>query len=103
MNDGQREFSFGTVEKAAEGRRRSREVRGSVSGVGVSGGCDLYDITDLSRDDVLSVRMLVNDRIEERFRYAVKVASEMSVRGLIAVTQEIARLDGLRQKLDGEL
>ena len=69
----------------------------------MSDGCDLYDITDLSRDDVLSVRMLVNDRIEERFRYAVKVASEMSVRGLIAVTQEIVRLEGLRQRLDGEL
>lgn len=103
MNDGQGEFSFGTVEKAAEGRVRGREVRGSVRGDGMSDGCDLYDITDLSRDEVLSVRMLVNDRIEERFRYAVKVASEMSVKGLLSVTQEILRLDGLRQKLDGEL
>ena len=103
MNDGQREFPFGSVPEAAEGRKRSGEVRGSVRGDGVSDGRDLYDITDLSRDDVLSIRMLVGDRIEERFRYAVKMASEMSVKGLAAVTQEILRLDGLRQRLDGEL
>ena len=104
MNDnGQREFPFGIDEKAAEGRKRSREVRGSVRSDGLPDACDLYDITDLSRDDVLSIRMLVGDRIEERFRYAVKMASEMSVKGLAAVTQEIIRLDGLRQRLDGEL
>ena len=104
MNDRQGEFPFGTVAEASEGRKRSGEVRGSVRGDGMSDGGDLYyDITDLTREDVVSIRMLVGDRIEERFRYAVKMASEMSVKGLAAVTQEIVRLDGLRQRLDGEL
>ena len=104
MNDnGQREFPFGADEKTAERCGRSNKVRGSVRGDGLPDACDLYDITDLSREDVVSIRMLVNDRIEERFRYAVKVASEMSVKGLAAVTQEILRLDGLRQRLDGDL
>ena len=103
MNDGQREFPFGADEKTAERCGRSGEVRGSVRRDGLPDGCELYDITDLTRDDIVSIRMLVGDRIEERFRYAVKMASEMSVKGLAAVTQEIVRLDGLRQRLEGDL
>ena len=104
MNDNrQNEFPFGADEKTAERCGRSDKVRGSVRRDGLPDGCELYDITDLTREDVVSIRMLVNDRIEDRFRYAVKMASEMSVKGLAAVTQEILRLDGLRKRLEGEL
>ena len=63
---------------------------------------DTYDMEGFTYSEILMMRQLVTDRIENRFAYAQKTACEMNVRALSAVTSEIERLEVLRTKLTEE-
>lgn len=52
-----------------------------------------------SHDELSLMKRLITDRVEERFRYAQKMASEMDLQGLSDVTDELIRLDDLILKL----
>ena len=54
-------------------------------------------------DEILTLRMLVTDRIESRFRNAQKAASENNLPILSSVTHEIEKLNVLMGKLKQEV
>lgn len=52
-----------------------------------------------SHDELSLMKRLITDRVEDRFRFAQKMASEMDLQGLSDVTDELIRLDELSLKL----
>ena len=63
---------------------------------------ETYEMEGFTYSEILMMRQLVNDRIENRFAYAEKVASERNLRTLSAVTMELERLETLQGKLSEE-
>ena len=63
---------------------------------------ETYEMEGFTYSEILMMRQLVNDRIENRFTYAEKVASERNIRTLSAVTTELERLETLQGKLTEE-
>jgi len=63
---------------------------------------ETYEMEGFTYSEILMMRQLVNDRIENRFAYAEKVASERNIRVLGAVTMELERLETLQGKLSEE-
>ena len=55
-----------------------------------------------SHEELSLMKRLVTDRVEDRFRFAQKMASQMDLQGLSDVTDELIRLDELSLKL-GEM
>jgi len=53
----------------------------------------------ISAEEKILLRQLVSDRIENRFVFAGKAASEMNSIRLLAAAQEIKGLEALREKL----
>ena len=60
---------------------------------------DTYDMEGFTYQEIVTMRQLVNDRIENRFVYAAKAAQGMDAKMLTAVTDEINRLKVLQSKL----
>lgn len=59
----------------------------------------ICDMEGFTYTEIKMIRTLVQDRIENRFQYAVKVASDMNAPTLDAVNTEIQRLVVLKAKL----
>jgi len=57
---------------------------------------------DLTQKEVVLVRQLITDRVENRFRTAEKAASDMDNGVLSGCVDEIERLDALEEKLGGK-
>ena len=58
-----------------------------------------YDMEGFTYTEIKMIRSLVQDRIENRFQYAAKAASEMNAKILDSTNTEIQRLIALKQKL----
>ena len=54
---------------------------------------------DLTKTEVLLLRQLITDRMENRFRTAEKASAEMNLKTLRGCADEIDRLEGLKEKL----
>ena len=52
-----------------------------------------------SHEELSLMKRLITDRVEDRFRFAQKMASQMDLQGLSDVTDELIRLDELSLKL----
>lgn len=52
-----------------------------------------------SHEELSLMKRLITDRVEDRFRFVQKVASQMDLQGLSDVTDELIRLDELSLKL----
>lgn len=59
----------------------------------------ICDMEGFTYTEIKMIRTLVQDRIENRFQYAAKVASDMNAPTLDAVNSEIQRLVVLKAKL----
>lgn len=59
----------------------------------------IYDMEGFTYTEIRMIRSLVQDRIENRFQYAAKAASEMNAKILDSTNTEIQRLIALKQKL----
>ena len=62
-----------------------------------------YEMVGFSYMEIVMLRQLVTDRIENRFAYAVRAAQSMDSKALASVTDEINRLEILKGKLMEEV
>lgn len=62
-----------------------------------------YEMVGFSYMEIVMLRQLVTDRIENRFAYAVRAAQSMDSKALASVTDEINRLEVLKGKLMEEV
>ena len=60
---------------------------------------DTYDMEGFTYSEILMMRQLVTDRIENRFAYAQKAAERMDIVLLKGCVDELVRLDELAVKL----
>ena len=58
---------------------------------------------EFTTEEVLLIRQLISDRIENRFRMAEKASAEMNLKTLKGCTDEIGRLESLKERMrDGK-
>ena len=57
---------------------------------------------DLTKTEVLLLRQLITDRVENRFRTAEKAAADMDRKTLRGCVDEIEELEALREKVKNE-
>lgn len=62
-----------------------------------------YEMVGFSYMEIVMLRQLVTDRIENRFAYAVRAAQGMDSKALTSVSDEINRLEILKGKLMEEV
>ena len=58
-----------------------------------------YSPDNFSKSELKMMRMLARDRIENRFRMAMKAAEQMNLVQLKSVVDELVSLDGLALKI----
>jgi len=57
---------------------------------------------DLTQKEIVLVRQLITDRVENRFRTAEKAAADMDRKTLRGCVDEIEELEALREKVNGK-